>query len=193
MQRCKSPVWAVGLNCNPFMWASPPQIYAKLAARVERIITCLVRAYRRSRCCSRAASRSAAERRCGRSSGLGQQQDHGPALLITHRVGLGIQPALGASGAARTPLFSQACGRPICFEIGCVNHNPLATGPLIRQSSRNPLGHDVDSSGRSGCTGSCAPYSLGTSTRRPSRPASVCGHRDFGRAAQWRGRDAQAA
>lgn len=88
------------------MWASPPQIYAKLAARVERIITCLVRAYRRSRCCSRAASRSAAERRCGRSSGLGQQQDHGPTLLATHRVGLGIQPALGASGAARAPLFS---------------------------------------------------------------------------------------
>jgi hypothetical protein len=85
--------------------------------------------------------------------------------------GLEFNPILVRPVQREHPFFPQACGRPICFEIGCVNHNPLATGPLICQSCRNPLGHDVGSSGRSGYTGSCAPYSLGASTRRPSRPA----------------------
>ena len=162
----------VGLNCKPvYVGIATPDLCKIGSTRVERIITCLVRAYRRSRCCSRAASRSAAERRCGRSSGLGQQRIMGLPCSSHTAWGLEFNPLLVRPVQREHPFFPQACGRPICFEIGCVNHNPLATGPLICQSCRNPLGHDVGSSGRSGYTGSCAPYSLGASTRRPSRPA----------------------
>src|ERR1700760_1987372 len=36
---------------------------------------------------------------------LGQQQDDGLALGVAYRVELGVQPALGASDATRSPLF----------------------------------------------------------------------------------------
>lgn len=36
---------------------------------------------------------------------LGQEQDDGLALPVAHDMELGIQPALGASDAARTPPF----------------------------------------------------------------------------------------
>ena len=97
------------------MWASPPQIYAKLAAIEYHILPC-------------PTSRQGA----ARGQLLDQQPSAGVAAhlaSVSSRVmglpcsshtawGLEFNPLLVRPVQREDPFFPQACGRPFCFEIG---------------------------------------------------------------------------
>lgn len=160
------------------MWASPPQIYAKLAARVD-----------------------IADQGAARGQLLDQQPSAGVAAhlaSVSSRVmglpcsshtawGLEFNPLLVRPVQREDPFFPQACGRPFCFEIGAsitIRSRPDPSFASQQKSARTrrrlQRTERLYRVLRAILPGRIHATSLATR-------AFVCGHRDFGRAAQWRG------